>query len=234
MRDEEKHRAAWKRWYERNHAKVRAKARARYRLNRERELERMARWREENRDKMRTLWRRHDAKPERKARKAELERTEKRKAGRRAYQKKNPRTEYHRLYETLYKKRRKELHAHKQDSDPQYRIRRSLRASLKNAIKKNCKGGSAISNLGCSISELKLHLEQYWLPNMSWDNFGRLDALHQSWQIDHIVPLSSFDLTDPKQVSVACHYTNLAPLWAIDNRRKGNKTIGRLEVSYAT
>ncbi len=51
---------------------------------------------------------------------------------------------------------------------------------------------------------------------MSWDNYGE-------WHIDHIVPLSSFDLTDKSQVNKVCHYTNLQPLWAIDNLRKGDR-----------
>ncbi len=194
----------------------------------ERRLAQMKAWRDANREYLRELWRKNDAQPERKARKAAREKTPEVKAKRLAYSQRNPRTKYHKAYEILYRKRRKELHDQKQASDPQYRIRRSLRANLKNAIKKKRRGGSAITNLGCSIAELKLHLEGQWMPGMCWDNFGRLDALHRTWQIDHVTPLSSFDLTDPKQVAEACHYTNLAPLWAIDNRRKGNKTIGRI------
>ena len=38
-----------------------------------------------------------------------------------------------------------------------------------------------------------------------------------------IVPLSSFDLTDKEQSRKACHFTNLQPLWAKDNLKKGNK-----------
>ena len=49
---------------------------------------------------------------------------------------------------------------------------------------------------------------------MSWDNYPRL------WEIDHIVPLSAFDLTDRKQFLEACNYTNLQPLWWFDNLLK--------------
>jgi AraC-like DNA-binding protein len=86
------------------------------------------------------------------------------------------------------------------------------------AIKDNWKSGSTIRDLGCSIVELKRHLEDQFDDNMSWDNYG-LDG----WHIDHIVPLASFNLTDEDQFKKACHYTNLQPLWAKDNLSKGSK-----------
>jgi hypothetical protein len=81
-------------------------------------------------------------------------------------------------------------------------------------LKTNAKAGSAVSDLGCSIPELKAYLEKMFQPGMTWENWG-------AWHIDHIIPLASFDLTDREQFLKACHYTNLQPLWAPDNQRKG-------------
>ena len=53
---------------------------------------------------------------------------------------------------------------------------------------------------------------------MTWDNYGE-------WHIDHIKPISSFDLKDAKNQKLAMHYTNLQPLWAKDNISKGNKIL---------
>jgi len=85
------------------------------------------------------------------------------------------------------------------------------------AIKKHSKTGSAVRDLGCSIDELKQHLESKFLPGMTWNNYGRF-----GWHIDHIRPLSQFDLTNPEQLKIACHYTNLQPLWWRDNLSKGD------------
>lgn len=84
------------------------------------------------------------------------------------------------------------------------------------AIRSNAKSGSAVRDLGCSIANLKLYLESKFTEGMSWDNYGR-----SGWHIDHIVPLSHYDLTDREQLLKACHFTNLQPLWAKDNYRKG-------------
>ena len=74
--------------------------------------------------------------------------------------------------------------------------------------------GSAVSDLGCTVSELRSYLEAQFLPGMSWENMGK-------WHIDHIKPLAGFDLTNRECFLEACHYTNLQPLWAVDNIRKG-------------
>ena len=218
--------------YQKRHKEeLNARARERYALNKDKELARHKAYREANREWFNERARLvYDAKPERKAKKVALERTEKVKAMRRAYRDANPRTEYNRKYEAAYRDRRKQLHYEKQASDPQYRLRRALRASLKNAIKKNQKSGSAIAMLGCSIEELKTHLEYQFAPGMSWENFGLLNGERWTWQIDHIHPLSKFDLTDSGQLRKACHFSNLRPLWALDNRRKANKVLSGKEV----
>lgn len=86
------------------------------------------------------------------------------------------------------------------------------------AIKKNSKTGSAVRDLGCSIEKFKEHIESLFESGMTWDNYGRY-----GWHIDHIKPLSKFDLTDSDQVKVACNFKNMKPMWWQDNLSKGNK-----------
>lgn len=116
-----------------------------------------------------------------------------------------------------YRARCYEWRRKRYQTDPQFKIGQLLRSRLNAAIIKGSKTGSAVDDLGCTISELIHYLESLFLPDMTWDNWSRA-----GWHIDHIRPLSSFDLSDPTQLRSACHYTNLQPLWAIDNLRKGS------------
>lgn len=92
------------------------------------------------------------------------------------------------------------------------RLSVNLRNRLNMSIKNNARSGSAVRDLGCSIPEFKKYLESKFQRGMSWANWTM-----DGWHIDHIKPLASFDLSDRNQLLVACHYTNLQPLWANDN-----------------
>ena len=75
------------------------------------------------------------------------------------------------------------------------------------------------------IEEFKHYLENLFYDKedgtkMSWKNYG-----YYGWHLDHIRPLSSFDLTDREQFLEACHYTNLQPMWGIENIRKNDATL---------
>lgn len=106
----------------------------------------------------------------------------------------------------------------KYNEDINYKLQHNLRTRLNSALKNNSKKGKTISYLGCSIEELKKHLESQFIEGMSWENWSR-----DGWHIDHIMPLSSFDLSKEEEIKKACHYTNLQPLWARQNLQKNNK-----------
>jgi hypothetical protein len=111
-------------------------------------------------------------------------------------------------------------YATRRKTDLVYRLRTKLRVRLNCAIKNGQKAGSAVADLGCSINHLKLHLEIFWDEGMNWENWGRTNGC---WSIDHIRPLSTFNLADRTQFLEASHYMNLQPLWHIDNLRKGTR-----------
>ena len=95
-------------------------------------------------------------------------------------------------------------------------VTRRLRDRLREITVGQMRSKRVAELVGCSPSELKAHIESLFLAGMSWDN-------RSEWHIDHKRPCSSFDLTDPKQVAACFHYSNLQPLWALDNLRKAAK-----------
>lgn len=116
-------------------------------------------------------------------------------------------------YRDIRNKRRKLRY----ENDIIYKLSCIIRARLKAAIKKDRRIKS-LCTVGCSLEKLKSYLESKFQPGMSWENYGQ-------WHIDHIKPLSSFNLQDQKQVKLANNYKNLQPLWAKDNLSKGSKYV---------
>jgi len=102
-------------------------------------------------------------------------------------------------------------------TDIVFKLQKNVRHRLGKLLKQQS-SSIAVAFLGCSLEELKIHLESKFEPGMTWDNYGP-----KGWHIDHKDPLSSFDLTNPEQLKKACHYTNLQPLWWQDNLSKSNK-----------
>lgn len=83
----------------------------------------------------------------------------------------------------------------------------------------------------CGISGVKLRewIESKFTKSMTWENYGK------RWHLDHIFPISRFDLSDPEQVKVACNWQNLQPLLRRANARKSNKiTKPQLNLALVT
>jgi hypothetical protein len=68
--------------------------------------------------------------------------------------------------------------------------------------------------LGYSANDLKIHIESLFEVGMSWNNHG-------DWEIDHVIPVSSFSEDTPLNIVNAL--SNLQPLWKDENREKFNK-----------
>jgi len=113
------------------------------------------------------------------------------------------------------------LHAQKQRD---LKTNRAISLNLRNRIYYAlsscgvCKTQASADLIGCTAEELRQHLQAQFTDGMGWDNYGR-----DGWHIDHIRPCASFDLADLEQQRQCFHYSNLQPLWAADNIRKGAK-----------
>ena len=102
-------------------------------------------------------------------------------------------------------------------SDLGFRLRANLRCRIYHALRHQKKPGSTPALIGCTIPEFKAHIASLFVPGLSWGNYGRLAG---QWSIDHIKPCCMFDLTDERQMGQCFHYTNMQPLWHVDNMKK--------------
>ena len=98
-------------------------------------------------------------------------------------------------------------------TDNQFRLTCLLRSRLTTALKGGNKVGSAVGDLGCSGNRLRIFLEKH-------SKYCLSDLGKKKVHVDHIVPLSAYDLEDRKELLKAVHYTNLQLLWWEDNFRK--------------
>lgn len=116
-----------------------------------------------------------------------------------------------------YRKQQTQYEIRKYKEDKFYAAKKNIRGRLQKCLKKKfwLKRSKFAEYIGCSQNELKVHLESKFTEGMTWKNYGK-------WHIDHIKPMDS--ATCEEDLYKLCHYTNLQPLWAIDNIKKSNKT----------
>lgn len=112
----------------------------------------------------------------------------------------------------------------KRADDPHYRIMHNVGNNVYVCFKRflggKIEGEHTLDIIGCSWDDLVKRFEEMFYTRadgtpMTLDNYGK-----GGWEIDHIIPLSSFDLTDKGQLYKAWYYTNLQPLWKEDNLNK--------------
>lgn len=110
--------------------------------------------------------------------------------------------------------------ANQQKAGVQRVLAHRLRKRFEKSVVGQVTAGKMQDLIGCSLVQLRLRLEAQFLPGMTWENRG-----YYGWHIDHIRPISSFDLRDPEERRKCFHYTNLQPLWASDNLCKSKKWL---------
>jgi hypothetical protein len=110
----------------------------------------------------------------------------------------NMRIYYTEVYNDVKKERRK--------TDPMFRIKNNHRVYVyKHLTKRNIKSKSSLLYVGSSLDQLKSWLEFQFDSEMTWDNYGKV------WTLDHVLPLSKFNLEDPHEANIAFNWKNLQP-----------------------
>lgn len=117
-----------------------------------------------------------------------------------------------------YRKTAREHVKERRLNDLDFRLAGVLRGRVWSALRGRNKSARTMEMIGCSITQLKEHLEVRFSVGMNWKNYGKF-----GWHIDHRIPCASFDLSKPEEQRRCFHFTNLQPMWAVENIRKGAK-----------
>ena len=134
-----------------------------------------------------------------------------------------------RAYDRELNRKNKEKKAQRRkerlEKDKVHKLRTIIKWRFKKIIKAQTSVTATVEFLGCTLEALKSHLESKFYPNpktgeiMSWENHSQ-----KGWHIDHIIPVASIKSeNDVEQIKIVCNYTNLQPLWAEENHKKGAK-----------
>ena len=125
--------------------------------------------------------------------------------------------------EPNYRKIKNEIGAryvrNRRKRDISFRILGSCRARMKAALKGRSKTERTMELIGCSGDFFKTYLESLWQNGMNWNNYGKG---YGKWNIDHIVCLELFDMTDYKQRCAGFNYKNCMPMWDDENFEKSD------------
>jgi hypothetical protein len=117
-----------------------------------------------------------------------------------------------------FKKQQREYKANKRKIDDNFRITSNLRNRVLKAVKGINKSQKTMDLLGCEIDFFKKYIEQKFKDGMNWNNYGQ-------WELDHIKPCCSFDLSNNIEQKKCFHYSNIQPLWKQEHREKTKSDI---------
>jgi hypothetical protein len=104
--------------------------------------------------------------------------------------------------------------------DPNDKFKRKIRSHIWTALKRQhtFKTTNTREYLGCEVEE---YLQWLIYCNPDYDTMSTTTV----WHIDHVIPLSRFDLNDFEQCLIAFNWRNTMPLPAVDNLKKNNKIL---------
>jgi hypothetical protein len=202
------HKCSVKKWRENNKDKIREYKKKYRENNKDKTKESEKKYKENNKDKIREYNKKYRENNKDKRNKQHKKWRENNKQKIKVWENKN-REKRTKQTSIRNKKHRKENVLFAISNNMRSRINGFL--NKKRIIKRN----KTFEIVGCTPETLKAHLEQQFTLGMSWRNYG------WGWHIDHIIPLASAN--NETELYKLCHYTNLQPMWALDNIKKGAK-----------
>ena len=102
-------------------------------------------------------------------------------------------------------------------NDFEFKIKKSCQKHLINNLKNKQK--STMKYFSCDIEFFIKWLKYCFTDKMNIQNHGTY------WHLDHVIPVSSFNLNNPDDLHLCFHYLNYMPITVTDNLSKNNKII---------
>lgn len=104
----------------------------------------------------------------------------------------------------------------RRETEPKYKLNQNISKAIRASLGGNKNGRHWEDIVGYSLKQLKRHLEKRFTKGMVWENYGE-------WQIDHKIPKFIFNFTKPEHddFKKCWALSNLQPMWAGDNAKKG-------------
>lgn len=127
--------------------------------------------------------------------------------------------EYSKEYSRTHRQQRCQWARQRYREDVDYKLRCILRSRLTDALCRMSKAASVVVMVGCDMGMLRLWLEWQFTREMTWENQGSF------WHIDHVLPVSKFNLADASHQQQSFHWTNLQPLAKGENLAKRDKIV---------
>jgi len=113
---------------------------------------------------------------------------------------------------------------HCERDEPIEKFKRSVRSRIYICLHKS-KTKHSIEYLGCSS-------DHYFKWIFTYNNMFGLDNHGKEWHIDHVIPLSKFDLNNLDEQLIAFNWRNTMPLSATDNLSKNNKILKEQVITH--
>ena len=213
-RDKQKEKETRKKYAEENKDKKKAYDKEYKKANREKINKQQREWRAKNKEKVKKYKKTESSKPDFSEKKSKYNKEYRKRNRDRLNQKSR---EYQQKNKDRLNTLKKESTKKRRDSDSLYNLKIVLRSRTYKAFKavRWSKSEKTEKLLGTDYKTAFQHIENLFTEGMSWENHGE-------WHIDHKKPLASAKTEE--ELKKLCHYTNLQPLWALDNIRKGAKT----------
>lgn len=113
-----------------------------------------------------------------------------------------------------YKQRKNDWVSQRRQNDINFKISYNLRTRFHSFI--STKGKKTFGILGMPCETFLSWIEFQFEEGMSWDNYG------VDWHLDHILPVSKFNLENETDQKVCFNWANFQPLYSQDNLSKSN------------